>query len=38
MRLDGQQLRRLGFMFLEYSQGLLSKKPESGKLGGRDSQ
>ena len=27
MRLDRQQLKKLGFMFLEYSQGLPSKSP-----------
>jgi hypothetical protein len=27
MRLDGQQVRKLGFMFLEYSQGLPAKSP-----------
>jgi hypothetical protein len=27
MRLDGQQIKKLGFMFLEYSQGLPSKSP-----------
>ena len=27
MRLDGQQVKKLGFMFLEYSQGLPAKSP-----------
>ena len=27
MRLDGQQLKKLGFMFLEYSQGLPAQSP-----------
>jgi len=27
MRLDGQQIKKLGFMFLEYSQGLPANRP-----------